>query len=159
MPCYCTLLSIKSPIMTAFQEKRFLPKRDALPVERGRLVKAIAERLSREADIMFAYLHGSFAAGEAFRDIDIGVFVAAKKDLSFESDLSYELSTALGQEVELRVINDAPVAFQMAVLTGSTLLMSRDDDARTDFIETVGRRYREYAHFRNIFREAVGAER
>jgi len=145
--------------MTAFQEKRFLPKRNASPVERDRIVSAIKDRLSHEQDILFAYLHGSFSAGEVFRDIDIGVFVAATKDLSFESDLSYELSTALGQEVELRVINEAPVAFQMAVLTGSTLLMSRDDAARTDFIETVGRRYREYAHFRNIFREAVGAER
>lgn len=145
--------------MTTFPEKRFLPKRDASSAERERLVKAIADRLSREQDIQFAYLHGSFAAGEAFRDIDIGVFTGKKKDLSFESDLSYELSTALGQEVEVRVINDAPVAFQMAVLTGSMLLVSNDDAARADFIENVGRRYREYAHFRNIFKEAVGAER
>jgi hypothetical protein len=122
-------------------------------------MQAIVGRLSRETDILFAYLHGSFAAGEAFRDIDIGVVVGKEKDLSFESDLSYELSSALGQEVEVRMINDAPVAFQMAVLTGSILLVSNDDAARTDFIENVGRRYREYAHFRNIFREAVGAER
>lgn len=145
--------------MTTFPEKRFLSKRDASPAERERLVKAIADRLSREHDIQFAYLHGSFAAGAAFRDIDIGVFTGKKKDLSFESDLSYELSAALGQEVEVRVINDAPVAFQMAVLTGSRLLVSNDDAARAGFIENVGRRYREYAHFRNIFREAVGAER
>jgi len=137
----------------------FLPKRVATQAERERLMQAIVGRLSRETDILFAYLHGSFAAGEAFRDIDIGVVVGKEKDLSFESDLSYELSSALGQEVEVRMINDAPVAFQMAVLTGSILLVSNDDAARTDFIENVGRRYREYAHFRNIFREAVGAER
>ena len=145
--------------MSPFQEKRFLPKREAGTEERGRLVTAITDRLSRERDIAFAYLHGSFAAGEAFRDIDIGVYFTGEKALSYESDLSYELSTALGQEVEVRVINDAPVAFQMAVLTGSTLLVSRNDDVRSDFIERTGRRYREYAHFRNIFREAVGAER
>ena len=145
--------------MTTFQEKMFLPKRVATQAERERLMQAIVGRLSRETDILFAYLHGSFAAGEAFRDIDIGVVVGKEKDLSFESDLSYELSSALGQEVEVRMINDAPVAFQMAVLTGSILLVSNNDAARTDFIENVGRRYREYAHFRNIFREAVGAER
>jgi uncharacterized protein YutE (UPF0331/DUF86 family)/predicted nucleotidyltransferase len=142
--------------MPIFPEKRFLPKRDASPAERERLVKAITDRLSREPDILFAYLHGSFAAGETFRDIDIGIFFGKTKDLTCESDLSYELSTALGPEVEVRVINDAPVAFQMAVLTGSTLLVSRDDAARAEFIENVGRRYREYAHFRNVFREAVG---
>jgi predicted nucleotidyltransferase len=145
--------------MAPFQEKRFLPKRGAPPEERERLTQLLKDRLARDPDVLFAYLHGSFAAGEAFRDIDIGVFVGKKKDLSYESCLSYELSTALGQEVEVRVINDAPVAFQMAVLTGGTLLVSRDDAARVEFIESVGRRYREYAHFRNIFREAVGAER
>ena len=104
---------------------------------------------------MFAYLHGSFLTEESFRDIDLGLFSGVAKDLSFESDLSYELSTALGYEIDVRVINDAPVAFQMAALRNGRLLLSRNDDARTDFIENVGRRYREYAHFRNVFMEAV----
>jgi hypothetical protein len=47
----------------------------------------------------------------------------------------------------------------MAALRNGRLLLSRNDDAKTDFIENVGRRYREYAHFRNVFMEAVGAER
>jgi predicted nucleotidyltransferase len=144
--------------MTMFREKRFLPKREASPAERERLVTAIRERLGREPDIRFAYLHGSFARREPFRDIDVAVFVG-KTGFSFESDLSYELSRALEQEVEVRVINDAPVAFRMAVATDGVLLLSRDEAARCDFIERTGRRYREYAHFRNVFKEAVGAER
>jgi uncharacterized protein len=145
--------------MSAFLEKRFLPRRTASSVERERLSRAITDRLLQEPDIVFAYLHGSFVTEESFRDIDVGILTGVANDLSFESNLSYELSTALGYEIDVRVINDAPVAFQMAALRNGRLLLTRNDDARADFIENVGRRYREYAHFRNVFMEAVGAER
>ena len=65
--------------------------------------------------------------------------------------MSAELTSATGFEVEVKVINDAPVAFQMTVLMDGVLLFSRNEVKRTDFIEDVGRRYIEYAHFRNIF--------
>lgn len=139
-------------------EKRFLPKRTASPVERERLIRAITDRLLLEPDILLAYLHGSFVAEESFRDIDVAVLTAAPRDFTLESDLSFDLSKALGHEIEVRVMNDAPVAFQMAVIRDGRLLTSRDDDARTAFIEDVGRRYREYAHFRNVFMEAVREE-
>ena len=106
-----------------------------------------------------AYLHGSFVTSESFRDIDVGLYTRERSDFSYESDLSFDLSKATGYEVEVRVINEAPVAFQMAVIREGLLLFSMDDDTRTDFIEDVSRRYREYAHFRNIFMEAGGAER
>jgi hypothetical protein len=145
--------------MNRLTEKRFLPQRTASADERRRLEKRIRGRLSQEAGILFAYLHGSFVTGESFRDIDVGIYTRAGESFSYESDLSCELSQSTGNEVEVRVINRAPVAFQMAVLRDGELLFSADEDVRTDFIEATGRRYREYAHFRNIFMEAIGAER
>jgi len=144
--------------MSPFQEKRFVPGRKTPAVEREKLVRAIKDRLLQEPDILFAYLHGSFLTEESFRDIDIGVLTCVPKGLSFESDLSFELSKALGYDIDVRVINDAPVAFQMAVLRDGRLLLSQNDDVRADFIEKVGRRYRGYAHFRNVFMEAVRAK-
>ena len=158
-PCQRQLLSIQSDIMARFVEKRFLPSRTVTEEERERIEQAIKERLLREPGILFVYLHGSFANENSFRDIDVGIVMVSPMDLTYEADLSYELSRTLGHEVELKVINGAPVAFQMAVLRGGRLLFTRDDEARSEFIEDVGRRYREYAHFRNIFMEAVGAER
>jgi hypothetical protein len=145
--------------MNGFTEKRFLPQRTACAEERRRLEQAISDRLRQEPDILFAYVHGSFADGGAFRDIDIGIYMRSVKGFAFESDLSYELSKATGYEVEVKAINEAPVAFQMAVLRDGKLLFSADDSVRADFIEGVGRKYRDYAHFRNVFMEAVGAER
>lgn len=145
--------------MVNITEKRFLPKHIAGPEEKERLSKELSAGLSHEPGILFVYLYGSFVTGEAFRDIDVGLYTYDRKDFSYESDLSFELSKAIGHEVEVKVINDAPVAFQMAVISEGRLLFSGDDDVRTDFIEDVGRRYREYAHFRTIYLEAVGAER
>jgi len=116
----------------------------------GLLVR-IKELLSSMSNIIFAYVHGSFIKSKSFRDIDIALFIEGQSSFYLESDISAELASATGFEVEVKVINDAPVAFQMAVLRDGVLLFSRNEVKRTDFIEDVVRRYIEYTHFRNIF--------
>jgi hypothetical protein len=137
--------------MAAVTEKRF---RQPVPLDSDRkesLVRLLRERVSSLPIILFTYIHGSFVKSNAARDIDVAVFGKGKGGLFFESDLSAELSKACSLEVEVRVIIDAHVSFQMAVLRNRILLFSRDEVKRTDFIEDVGRRYREYVHFRNLF--------
>jgi predicted nucleotidyltransferase len=137
--------------MEAFIEKRFLTLRELRPSDKERLLNLIKEHLSPIENIIFAYAHGSFVKSGYFRDIDIAIFVEVESSFFFESDLSAELSTDTGFEVEVRAINNAPLAFQMAAVRDGVLLFSRDEVKRTDFVESVGRRYMEYAHFRNIF--------
>lgn len=72
------------------------------------------------------------------------------RDIELESDLSYELTDKTGYPVEVRIINNASIAFQMAVLRKGRLLISKANNVRTDFIENTSRRYREYSHFRNL---------
>ena len=112
----------------------------------------------RKPAIAFAYIHGSFVTAESFRDIDVAIYTSESRDFQYESDLSYELSAATGYDVEVRIINNAAVAFQSGAIESGKLLFSRNETLRTDFIEDVGRRYIEYAHFRNIFMEAVSAK-
>ena len=142
--------------MQTFSEKRFRPLYEMGPEEKNNLVLKIKDCLLQYQQIVFACLHGSFIKSDKFRDIDIAVFTCTKEDFFFESDLSYELSSLTGFDAEVRIMNGAPVAFQMAVLMEGLLLFSRDEETRTDFIEEVGKRYREYAHFRNIFMGCEG---
>lgn len=116
-----------------------------------RLISRIEEYLVQKGNIVFAYAHGSFIKSEKFRDIDLAIFTDNKTDFYFESDLSAELKFITNFEVEVKAINDAPVAFKMAVLRDGLLLFSRNEKLRTDFIENVGKKYIEYAHFRNVF--------
>jgi hypothetical protein len=142
--------------MSAFIEKRFLPRQDLDREQRIQISAILQERLSQKPEIVFAYIHGSFEENLSFRDIDIALYLNNAAAFDFESDLSYELTRLAGYEVEVRIMNKAPVEFQMAVLQKGRVLFSRDEDKRADFIYDVGKRYKEYAHFRNIFMEAIG---
>jgi hypothetical protein len=142
--------------MSAFIEKRFLPRQDLDREQRIQISAILQERLSQKPEIVFAYIHGSFEENLSFRDIDIALYLNNAAAFDFESDLSYELTRLAGYEVEVRIMNKAPVEFQMAVLQKGRVLFSRDEDKRAEFIYDVGKRYKEYAHFRNIFMEAIG---
>lgn len=144
--------------MDRFPEKRFLPRHRIPRSERHALARAIKDRLAQEPSILSASLHASFAAEDAFRDIDVGILTEPDKGFPFESDLSTELSSAFGHDVEVRLLNHAPVGFQMAVVRNGKVLFSRNEEARRGFLEHVGRRYREYVHFHNLFMDAAGAE-
>jgi hypothetical protein len=137
--------------MKTFTEKRFLPLHELESEAKNRLIAQIREYLLPMENIVFSYVHGSFVKYKQFRDIDAVIFLGDKRSFYFESDLSAELTSITKFDTEVRIINGAPVAFQMAVLRDGVLLFSKDEDMRTSFIEDVGKRYREYAHFRNIF--------
>ena len=133
------------------REKRFTDRHRVDEKTRKGILEQLEDYLSSREEVLFAYLHGSFAEGGKFRDVDVGIYTKeAVKAYTYESDLSHALSQCTGYPVEIRVINEAPVAFQMAVLRNGKVLVDRDEDLRTDFIEDVGRRYREYVHFRNL---------
>lgn len=136
-------------------EKRFLPKQHLSKKERQKIIEELKTYFSKRKQVAFAYILGSFSEERPFRDIDVAVyFYEPKEELTLESDVSLELSRKTRYPVEVIVLNKAPVSFQLSVLKKGTLLVSKSEDIRTDFIDDVGRRYREYSHFRNLALEA-----
>lgn len=136
-------------------ESRFLKKQHIDTATRERIINVIKEGISKNEAVIFAYLHGSCAEGDSFRDIDVAIFVGEHgREIEIESDLSYELTEKTSYPVEVKVVNKAPVAFQMAVLRKGIVLFSRSEHVRTDFIEDVSKRYREYTRFRDILLDA-----
>ena len=102
----------------------------------------LREALEARAEIIFVYLHGSFAEGLPFHDVDVAVYLdlayAMVTDIfDYEMSLSVELTRALRFPVDVHVLNSAPLGFQHSVLQGEVLL-ARDEDKLTDFIERVG---------------------
>ena len=136
-------------------EKKFRPKQRIGEEEKRRLITELKTYFSKRDDVAFAYIFGSFSEGNSFRDIDIAAYLLEYNEESVpESDLSFALSKATGYPVEVMILNRAPVSFQLSVLKKGVLLVSKSEDFRTDFIDDVGRRYREYSHFRNLALEA-----
>lgn len=107
-------------------------RRSAAAAERTRIVETIRRHLERRREIQCAYLHGSFARGEPYHDIDVAVWVdrGGAGDDSVARDaveLGAELSEAVGQPVEIQILNRAPLAFRYQVLDGQPLF-ARDPE-------------------------------
>lgn len=132
-------------------EKRFQKPVDLSRPEREEIKKALAEFLYRQEDILFAYIFGSFVREEAFRDIDIAVYSKDEKGFLYQSDMGYRCTMLTGYPVEVILLNNAEIGLRMNILKEGELLLSKDEEARTDFIERTGKGYIEYAHFRNLF--------
>ncbi len=105
--------------------------------------------LAAHPEIDFAYLFGSFADGLPHRDVDVGIFLRPESitDAVFDREmtLSVALTLALHTDIDVHVLNGAPLGFQQTVLRGEPLLM-RDEQRLTDFIERVGWEGMEFAH-------------
>jgi predicted nucleotidyltransferase len=111
---------------------------DLTKKEREKIHKLLGQSLETEENVLFAYLHGSFAEGKPFRDIDIAVYVdtsriSKEKALDFQVSTSIRLEKPIRMPVDVKVINYAPLAFQY-YSTAGTLLMCMDDDFRVDFL-------------------------
>ncbi len=126
-------------------------------MERGEVLSRLRGLLEPKEEIIFAYLHGSFAEGLPYNDIDLAVYVdrARVEDLfDYEMDLSVELTRALRFPVDVRVLNDAPLGFKHSVLQGEPILV-RDEEFLADFIEHVAREYMDFAYLGRMYLEEL----
>ena len=99
------------------------------------LVAALAER---SEDLVCAYLFGSYARGtaDAQSDVDVAVLLATEPPRTLDGlhlDLADDLTGALGQRVDLVVLNRAPVDLIHRVLRDGVLLVERNPSARIRF--------------------------
>ena len=143
--------------MQKVTEPRFLKPISLCPEDRHRIAQRVRSRLASAEDMVFASIYGSFARGEAVRDLDVALYTTEDKDFLFAIEVAALLRRDTGCEVEVTVMNHAPVALQFAILRDGLLLFSKDEALRTTLIERVSRQYREYTHFRDLFLGVAGA--
>jgi predicted nucleotidyltransferase len=109
----------------------------------------IRKALEPRSEIRFAYLHGSVLEGLPYQDLDVALYlerdhVAAHAPFDYEMRLSVELTQVLAFPVDVHVLNQAPLGFQYSVV-GGELLLVRDADQLSDYLEDVARRYMEFS--------------
>lgn len=105
----------------------------------------ISDVLEKDGSIGFAYLFGSFIdARLPFHDIDLGIyFLHDKSNLEMAQaalELAVSLSRRLTFPVDVRVLNNAPVAFVYNVMKGH-LICEGDENVRCRVTETTVRSY------------------
>jgi uncharacterized protein len=93
---------------------------------------------SSDADVIAVYLYGSLARGSATAssDVDLAVLYRNAPGRTFDAlplALEAELEHLLGREVQLLVLNEAPVDLVHRVLRDGKVLVERDRAARIRF--------------------------
>lgn len=105
--------------------------------DRAALTVALTRALAARSEIVFAYLHGSSLSGGPYRDVDVAVWLDPERvprDARgrYSLDLSAALHLRLGHPVDVRALNDAPLAFRYHALDGAPVLV-RDREFLDEF--------------------------
>lgn len=116
-------------------------KRKHIPAEqRESILAKIKESLRQEEKVVFAYLYGSFSEEDGFNDVDIGVYVDEEKFPSDEAIFKYGLSLSVkiemeveGFEIDICILNQAPLSFQYQVITEGRVIVEKESDRWVDF--------------------------
>jgi predicted nucleotidyltransferase len=122
--------------------------------DRERTVARLQRELEGRLEIVLALLHGSFPRGGAYRDIDVAIWLdpdrLSRDDrFRYALDLSVHLQLQLGSPIDVRVLNDASLAFRYHALQGRPLV-TRDDE----FLDELrARTWDDYLDFQPFARE------
>ena len=102
------------------------------------VVAELRARLAGETDVVVAYLFGSRARGTARPDSDFDVAVLFSENPDYRRQ--FELAADLGPNIDLVVLNDAPVSLAYRVLRDGIVLVNRDEYTRIDHqVRTIDR--------------------
>lgn len=110
--------------------------------------------LEQKKEIVAVYLFGSQARGtaDALSDIDMAILLRDGQSQgqlwAFEDHLAVAVSDLLRtSNVDLVILNTAPLAFQFEAIATGELLLSNDEAARTDFEVAVMTRYWDFKKY------------
>ena len=133
---------------------------DQPEADREQIIRRLQLDLEARSEIVLALLHGSFMSSGRYRDIDVAIWLdprskSPEERFRYALDLSVHLEVELRIPIDVRVLNDAPLAFRYHALQGR-LLVVRDE---TFLDELRARTWDDYIDFqpfaRQYLREAL----
>jgi hypothetical protein len=128
--------------------------------DREQIVGDLQRELEARPEIVLAVLHGSFSRGGTYRDIEVAVWLDAARlsrdeRYRYALDLSVCLHVQLRCPIDVRVLNDATLAFRYHALRGRTLV-TRDEEFLDELRARTGDDYFDFQPFaRQYLREAL----
>jgi len=110
---------------------------------------ALEKYFAGNPDIIAAYLYGSYGTSTqtVLSDVDLGILLREGMDY-FDLYLAIQsavIEVTREEDVNVLILNDAPVIIQYEVIATGRLLYERSAAAHLDFIERVLKRYPDFA--------------
>lgn len=122
-----------------------------IPAETSLLEHRLREILAPRPEIIFAFLFGSYARGTAnnLSDIDIAIYVDETHmpppgPYGYTSNLTVELKRQLKRNVDVIILNEAPLVLRFHILQDGKLLFCHDPLARIRFHEKTVRDFLDF---------------
>ncbi len=123
----------------------------------------LVDRLSRQPELVAAYLFGSQARGTAQRrsDVDVGIWLRHRPTRFADTPfaLAGELEAAIGKPVDLVVMNTAPSDLIHRILRDGELLVEHDRSARIQFEVRARNDFFDMARIRDAYRRGPSSKR
>ncbi len=120
------------------------------------IIQQISSFLEQRSEIIFSYLHGSFLQHDHYRDIDLALYLFQPPPSFLEYEITLEaecmVSFSLPVEVDIRVLNGAPLYFRFSVIKEGEILFCKDETILSDFREGT---IRDYLNFEYYYREQL----
>ena len=130
-------------------------------------IPAVTAKIAADDDVIALYTFGSLAEGnlKPLSDLDFGILLSRSIDRKQRFDKHLDLigtftETLRTDEVDLVILNDAPLRFARQILATGKLLFCRDQNQLVDFIEKTTKRYLDFKpvreQFDKVFLEGIG---
>ncbi|HBR16894.1 MAG: hypothetical protein A3G39_07320 [Deltaproteobacteria bacterium RIFCSPLOWO2_12_FULL_43_16] len=120
--------------------------------ERDKMTSIISEVLRKDNEVVFAYLYGSFIMDDSFKDIDIFVYISGRgnpfacavrlKESILNAAIHAGIEKFAVDDFDVRIINDSPYDFAIDLLSEGRLIVDKDPELRTSYIEDISDEYR-----------------
>ena len=129
-------------------------KSTKLPNDIFQLMPKAVDYLHFCDDVLFAYLFGSLAKGSVvpLSDVDIAVYLSEKRDYSEKKvDILGALNDILEtDEIDLVILNTAPLSLEMRILENKTVLVEKDTFFRHRYESAVIRKYLDFSVMESV---------
>jgi len=131
-----------------------------LPKDVTKRIPVLIDRMSKDNHVIALFAFGSLATGQLkrFSDLDFGILVSGTLNRQERFDkhlyLMGTFNSVLGtDEVDLVLMNDAPMKFCHEILKTGKLLHCAHTEELVDFSERIIMRYLDFKYFRDNFDE------
>ena len=113
-----------------------------------------------QKEIIAVYLFGSFLTEHHFSDIDIGILSIRNisQPLDFEIALESKLEKITGYPMDVRLINQTPLAFSQNVIKTGRVIVDMDPNKRAEFQGRILKEYFDFSRYhKRYLKEVVNA--
>ena len=125
--------------------------------KKDEVIDIISSCLQQYREILAAYIFGSFISHRSFADIDLGILTQIQADnlLEYETELEIKLYRLVKFEIDVRVLNHAPLSFVQNAIRHGQLIFDINPNRRADFENIVLKKYFDFSRFRRQYLEDV----